>query len=112
MIAEIMEEWLHLAGAEVIGPVPCVEEALELIGDRGPLDGAVLDVNLGQGETVYPVADDLSERGIPYLFATGDIRIIDDPVHRQRPRLEKPVAKQQLLGALEQLLAVHPVAMG
>src|SRR3546814_4596601 len=33
-------------------------------------DVAILDINLA-GEAVYPVADDLAERGIPFLFATG-----------------------------------------
>jgi CheY-like chemotaxis protein len=105
-IAEAMEEWLRRAGAEVIGPVPSVKQALKLIESQvGVLDGAVLDVNLGRGETAYPIADGLNERGVPYLFATGDVRIIDDPAHRERPRLDKPLARTQLLKALEELLA-------
>jgi hypothetical protein len=50
----------------------------------------VLDVNL-QGEMVYPVADALRERGVPFVFATGydhlhipanfgDIAICEKPV--------------------------------
>jgi CheY-like chemotaxis protein len=46
MIAEIVEEWLHQAGAEVVGPVPSVEQALACLNERNALDGAVLDVNL------------------------------------------------------------------
>ncbi|MBB5695781.1 response regulator [Muricoccus pecuniae] len=105
LIAEVMEEWLSGAGAEVIGPVPSVEQALELLEKPGKaLDGAVLDVNLGRGETAYPIANRLNERGVPYIFATGDVRIIDDPEHRKRVRLEKPVTRTQLLRALEMLL--------
>jgi CheY-like chemotaxis protein len=108
IIAETMEEWLRRAGAEVIGPVPSVKQALKLIeSQRDALDGAVLDVNLGRGETAYPIADGLNERGVPYLFATGDVRIIDDPVHRDRPRLAKPVSMVQLCKALEKLLAAR-----
>jgi DNA-binding NtrC family response regulator len=108
LIAEIMEEWLCRAGAEVIGPVPSVTQALESIGDDlGRVDGAVLDVNLGNGETSYPIADKLTECGVPYLFATGDVQIINDPAHRERPHLEKPLAKLQLLRAVEKLLAVR-----
>jgi CheY-like chemotaxis protein len=104
-IAAIMEQWLLGAGAVVIGPVPSVKQALELIEQlMHALDGAVLDINLGRGETAYPIADRLNEIGVPFLFATGDVRIIDDPMYRQRPRLDKPIAIAQLLRALEQLL--------
>jgi CheY-like chemotaxis protein len=108
MIAEIMEEWLCRAGAEVIGPVPSVKQALEsLDGAAEGLDGAVLDVNLGNGETSYPIADKLLECGVPYLFATGDVQIINDPAYRERPHLEKPLAQMQLLRAVEKLLAIR-----
>jgi CheY-like chemotaxis protein len=108
LIVEAMEEWLSRAGAEVVGPVPSVEQALDLIEEEGnALDAAVLDVNLGVGMTVYPIADRLNELGVPYLFTTGDVRIIDHPAHRERPRLDKPVTRAQLLEALEKLLAVR-----
>jgi CheY-like chemotaxis protein len=108
LIVEAMEEWLSRAGAEVVGPVPSVEQALDLIEAKAnALDGAVLDVNLGPGKTAYPIADRLNELGVPYLFATGDVRIIDDPAHRERPRLEKPIARVQLLKAVGKLLAVR-----
>jgi CheY-like chemotaxis protein len=106
MIADTMEEWLRRASAEVIGPVPSVKQALELIErEAEALDGAVLDVNLGRGETAYPIADRLNELGVPYLFATGDVRIIDLPTHQGRPRLNKPISRAQLLRAVESLLA-------
>lgn len=109
LVAEVMEEWLSGAGAEVIGPVPSVEQALELVEEpRKALDGAVLDVNLGRGETAYPIADRLDERGVPYLFATGEVRIADDPDHRKRLHLEKPLTKQMLVSAVERLLAGAP----
>jgi CheY-like chemotaxis protein len=106
LIAETMEEWLRMAGAEVIGPVPSVAHALALIEGAAPrLDGAVLDVSLGRGETARPIADRLNELGVPFVFATGDLRIIDDRVHRERPRLEKPIRRLQLLATLEALFA-------
>jgi CheY-like chemotaxis protein len=112
LIAEAIEEWLSRAGAEVVGPVPSVKQALEIIEARvNGLDAAVLDVNLGKGATVYPVADRLNELGVSYLFATGDVRIIDDPTHRERPRLDKPITRAQLLGSVEKLLAAHPTHM-
>jgi CheY-like chemotaxis protein len=102
LIAETMEEWLRMAGAEV----PSVAHALALIEGAAPrLDGAVLDVSLGRGETARPIADRLNELGVPFVFATGDLRIIDDRVHRERPRLEKPIRRLQLLATLEALFA-------
>jgi CheY-like chemotaxis protein len=46
-----------------------VPQALDLIGD-GRIDVALLDVNLA-GHEVFPVADALALRGIPFVFATG-----------------------------------------
>lgn len=104
LIAELLEEWLSQAGADVFGPVPSVEQALSII-EAHALDGAVLDVNLGPGRTVYPVADRLNELGVPYLFATGDVRIADDPAHRTRPRLDKPTSRGELLQAVGRMVA-------
>ena len=109
LIVEAMEMWLSQAGAVVVGPVPSVERALALIESEGAgLDGAVLDVNLGQGETAYPIADRLNALGVPYLFATGDVRLIERPPHQGRPRLDKPVSRGKLLDVIEMMLASHP----
>ncbi|MFC7739631.1 response regulator [Roseomonas sp. GCM10028921] len=108
LIAEAMEAWLRQAGAVVIGPVPRVEQALALIeSEAEALDGAVLDVNLGQGETAYSVANRLNEICVPYLFATGDVRITGDRAHSGRPCLGKPISRGQLLDAVEKLLTVR-----
>jgi len=37
---------------------------------QGDISGAVLDINL-DGVLVYPVADELAARGIPFVFVTG-----------------------------------------
>lgn len=58
------------SGAEVLGPVASVEHALALIAATPQIDGAVLDVNL-RDVMVYPVADALRDRGVPFVFATG-----------------------------------------
>ncbi|WP_133499168.1 response regulator [Cognatilysobacter terrigena] len=58
-------------GAVVVGPVTTVEDALALVERVPEIDAAVLDVNLGH-QVVYPVADALLARGIPFLFATAN----------------------------------------
>jgi len=60
-------------GAVVVGPVATVDDALALVQRVPEIDGAVLDVNLGQ-EVAYPVADALLARGIPFFFATANER--------------------------------------
>ena len=102
LIAMEVKRWLLAAGAEVIGPVPSVERALDLVEDNG-IDAAVLDVNLGNGDTVYPVADKLSDLGVPYLFATGEVRILD--AYRLRSKIEKPFGEAELVRAIGKLIA-------
>jgi CheY-like chemotaxis protein len=57
-------------GVETVGPAGSVKQALELVEHGGRLDAAVLDINL-RGDVVYPVADALRARGVPFVFATG-----------------------------------------
>jgi two-component SAPR family response regulator len=71
LVAMMMEDLLADLGCEVVGSCDSIASALEwLDGAKGGLDGAVLDVNLG-GELVYPVAEALAARQIPFAFTTG-----------------------------------------
>jgi DNA-binding NtrC family response regulator len=72
IIALDIESALAEAGAVVVGPACDVAEALELV-NREPLSAAVLDVRLGAG-TVEPVAEALFERGVPFVFYSGQVR--------------------------------------
>ena len=69
LVASLIEEILGIAGCIVTGPIPRLAEAVDA-ADREPCDAAVLDVNLA-GERIYPVADILSRRNIPFVFVTG-----------------------------------------
>jgi len=57
-------------GVETIGPVGTVKRALNLVERSGRLDAAVLDIKLRDG-VVYPVAEALRARGVPFVFTTG-----------------------------------------
>jgi CheY-like chemotaxis protein len=46
MIADDLQRDLEKQGAKVVGPVPSVADALNLLVVEGVLDGAILDVNL------------------------------------------------------------------
>lgn len=69
MVAMGLEMALADAGYEVVGPFGRLDQALEA-ARNGQMDMALLDVNV-RGEEVFPVADVLSARGIPYAFLTG-----------------------------------------
>ena len=56
-------------GAAVKGPVARLEAGLQTIEDIVP-DAAVLDVELADGE-VFPLAERLRERGVPFVFYTA-----------------------------------------
>jgi CheY-like chemotaxis protein len=107
LIAMMFADDLSEAGAEVVGPVATVEDALRLVDSLmadGGLDAAVLDVNLG-GESVEPVADRLATRGVPFVFATGYGVGCEPPGHPGRPVLHKPFEAEVLLAAMNDLPA-------
>lgn len=60
---------LEDAGAEVVGPVSRVEEAIALV-EKETVDGAILDVHLQDGAAT-DVAKLLMSRHIPIVFCTG-----------------------------------------
>lgn len=94
IVAWDMAEGLGSQGCEVVGPAYDLTEAEQLSGERG-LDGAVLDVNLGR-EKVFPVADILAARRIPFCFVTGYGVAGLRPDDLSRPILQKPVDPEQI----------------
>jgi CheY-like chemotaxis protein len=98
-IAVDLKSWFEEGGAQVIGPVPSVDEALTLIARTDTIDGAVLDINL-QDELVYPVADALQARGVPFLFATGYDPGSVPPPHGAVALCQKPIDPQAVARAL------------
>ena len=102
-LADDMRETLSEAGAEVLGPVPSVAEARALVEADARIDAAVLDINL-QGEEVFPVADLLRLRGVPFVFATGYDGWAIPERFADTSRLEKPQVGDKLLAAIEPLM--------
>ena len=99
LLADDLTYALVDAGAEVIGPAGSVEDASALVTSEERIDAAVLDVNL-RGEMVFPVADALIGRGIPFAFTTGYDQWALPDRFADRPRLEKPFKGQRLATAL------------
>jgi CheY-like chemotaxis protein len=98
-IADDIARALRGLGAEVVGPAPDPENAFRLIDSAERIDLAVLDINL-QGEPVFPVADALRSRGVPFVFATGyDVGTLPAR-YDSVPRWEKPFNPVDLVRAL------------
>jgi CheY-like chemotaxis protein len=92
LIAMLLEDMLVDIGCIVVGPAPSVAMATALIETEGQtLDGALLDINL-RGELVYPVADALAERGVPFVFVSGYASHGIDARYAAVPALAKPVS--------------------
>ena len=66
---------------------------------------AVLDVNLA-GERVYPVADILAQRNVPFVFVTGYGVLPGE--YANRPRLCKPFKMADLLNTLSDIVKTAP----
>lgn len=99
IVAMQIEDMLQAAGCQVVGPVGTLQAAIAMAREE-PLDAAVLDINL-DGDKVYPAAEELHSRGIPFILATGYGEQALPEKWRQRPRLSKPFRREQL----EQLLS-------
>jgi CheY-like chemotaxis protein len=67
-------------------------------------DLAILDLRL-QGESVVPVADALTAKGLPFMFATGYDRNGLPEAYRSKLVLQKPFSQNDLQRALDSLAA-------
>jgi CheY-like chemotaxis protein len=71
LVAQVVIDYLEDAGAEVVGPLGRIDDALAYIDEHySTLDAAVLDVNL-HGQKSYPIADALGSKNIIFIFTTG-----------------------------------------
>lgn len=104
LISIVLTDILETAGCVVLGPAYDVRQALVLISNDS-IDCAVLDVNLGSGQTSAPVADALEEKKIPFMFATGygdgALRTKD----RLKFRVDKPYDDFQICDTLQKCIS-------
>ena len=98
LIARHVCRMLRLLGCEPIGPVPNLATAFATQEREAP-DCALLDVSLGD-ELVYPFAEELRRRSIPFLFVTGYDQPVIAKEFRGEPHLGKPFDLPELYEAL------------
>jgi two-component sensor histidine kinase/DNA-binding response OmpR family regulator len=92
----MMSDMLTELGFHVIGPFGRLADAMAAVG-REDFHAAVLDVNL-DGEMVYPVADAVMARGVPFVFVTGYGAEGIDGRFAEVLVLQKPIERQMLQG--------------
>lgn len=94
-IADLLED----EGFVVVGPCIRLVDAKD-VARTEKFDAALLDVNLGSGDTSAPVAELLRQREIPVAFVTAcDPSEIED-LHETDTVIEKPISRKALLEAL------------
>ncbi|MCQ6255058.1 response regulator [Pseudomonas sp. Q11] len=93
-IAMLVEQMLEELECVVVASVARLAMACE-VANRVAIDLAILDVNLA-GERVFPVAEILQARQIPFLFSTGyGARGLPNEF-AHRPVLHKPFSENDL----------------
>ncbi|MBZ9936970.1 response regulator [Mesorhizobium sp. BR1-1-16] len=97
LLASDLDRYFSSLGAVVLGPVSNVEAARS---QTVYADAAVLDVDLN-GQEVFPIADELDRRGVPFVFFTGRSDIAIPPRFGHAGRLSKPADSRAVLEALQ-----------
>jgi DNA-binding response OmpR family regulator len=92
-------DFLEDVGCEIVGPATDLSMAVRL-AESEPLDAAVLDINIA-GDMIWPVAEELRRRDVPFVFLSAYPQFAIIPVlFATAPRLEKPLEQNRLLRRL------------
>lgn len=102
LISDLLSELLAEFGCEVIGPAPNMAVALKLAAEEA-VDVAIIDVNI-RGSKVFPVADVLADRGVPFLFSSGYASWAVPERHLSARRLQKPYTRHEIAAGLISVL--------
>ena len=103
LIAMMLEDFLESLGHRVHASCDNLGDALTQADEDG-FDIAILDVNL-KGEAVWPVAEKLKARGLPFVLASGGHVEPPPPEFAAVPMLEKPYTIDRITPVLEQAVA-------
>ena len=104
LIAMMLEDFLDSLGHKVVASCDSVSDALAQV-EQGGFDVAIIDVQLKDGESVWPVADKLAESGTPFVVATGGHVEPPPAAHADVPTLTKPYTIDSIEPAIEEAMA-------
>ena len=103
LIRMLLEDMLDELGFKVAAAVGSIAEAQQHASGEN-FQAAILDVNV-DGQEIFPVADALAARGLPFVFVTGYGESSLPERFRGRPALQKPFQADRLKATLDKLLA-------
>lgn len=106
LVAMLLETILEDMGCVPVGPAATVEDGLAMAGEA--IDAALLDVNVA-GRQVFPIAEALKARGVPFVFSTGygEGGLPDE--WRGHPTVQKPFTEAAIRDALITAMGVENV---
>lgn len=107
LVAMLLETILEDMGCEPVGPASTVDEGMRM-ATEARVDAALLDVNVA-GKQVFPVAEALKARGVPFIFSTGygEGGLPDE--WRGQPTLQKPFTEAAVRDALMSAMGLADV---
>ena len=100
LVSLLIEDILTEEGCTIVGPFDRVPAALRAARDEA-IDLALLDVNVA-GVKVYPVAEILAARRIPFLLLSGYGRQAVPPEHPEWRVCGKPFRPENLVAILRE----------
>ncbi len=104
MIAENVAGALTYAGADIVGLIGDLEEAIGFVERRHQeINIALLDIDLS-GAMSYPVADLLTRHNVPFVFTTGYDYASLHTAYRSFPVCTKPFNFDTIVSAILDLL--------
>jgi CheY-like chemotaxis protein len=108
LVAMLLETILDDMGCAVVGPESNIDDGLVTATSEASLDAALLDVNVA-GREVFPVAEALRARGVPFVFSTG-YGEAGLPEHwRGNPTIQKPFTEGAIRDALMKAMNITAV---
>ena len=103
LVAMVMVDELKRLGWSVVGPAATLDEAQVLVSSGVRIDVAVLDIHL-RGRWVHGLAEQLKQRGVPFVVCTGYEMVDPDGRFEGAPVIAKPFTAARLSAALDALL--------
>ncbi|KQY91735.1 response regulator [Brevundimonas sp. Root1423] len=106
LVAMLLETILEDMGCTPVGPASNIDDGMAMATDGQHLDAALLDVNVA-GRQVFPVAQALKDRGIPFVFSTGygEGGLPDE--WRGQATIQKPFTEAAVRDALMKAMGVE-----